>query len=71
MSAALEPFNTESTTSNCFFPLPRRYVWESEETLRGMLGSPEFAETLTDAGFPPVADAEIQILPVHAVLTEG
>ena len=44
-------------------------VWESEETLQGMLGSPAFTETLADAGFPGPDQAEIQVLPVHAVLS--
>ena len=43
-------------------------VWESEAALRGMLESPAFTETIIAAGFPP-EQAEIQVLPVHAVLT--
>jgi hypothetical protein len=43
-------------------------VWESEAALRGMLESPEFGETVVAAGFPPPDQADIQILPIHAVL---
>jgi hypothetical protein len=44
-------------------------VWESEESLRGMLQSPAFMETLKAAGFPGPDEADIQIVPIHAVLT--
>ena len=43
-------------------------VWESEETLRGMLQAPEFVDTVMAAGFPSPTDADIQIFPIHAEL---
>ena len=42
-------------------------VWESEELLRSRFASEGFQRTLADAGFPPIEDAEITVLRLHAV----
>jgi hypothetical protein len=46
-------------------------VWESEETRRGMVQAPEFVDTVVAAGFPSPADADMEILPMHAQLPES
>ena len=41
-------------------------VWESEELLRSRFASEGFQRTLTEAGFPPMEDAEVTVLRLHA-----
>jgi len=42
-------------------------VWESEELLRTRFASDGFRRTLSEAGFPPIEEAEITVLRLHAV----
>jgi hypothetical protein len=42
-------------------------LWESEEVLRSRFASEAFRGALAEAGFPPMEDAEITVLRVHAV----
>ena len=42
-------------------------VWESEEMLRTRFASDGFRAILAEAGFPPMEDAEMTVLQLHAV----
>jgi heme-degrading monooxygenase HmoA len=42
-------------------------VWESEEAMRTRFASDAFQETLREAGFPTMDQAEITVLHLHAV----
>lgn len=42
-------------------------VWESEELMRTRFASDGMRRALAEAGFPPMDDAEITVLRLHAV----
>jgi quinol monooxygenase YgiN len=42
-------------------------VWESEEAMRTRFASPQMREVLVTAGFPPMDQAEMTVLRLHAV----
>lgn len=42
-------------------------VWESEEIMRTRFASEGMRRALAEAGFPPMDDAEITVLRLHAV----
>ena len=42
-------------------------LWESEEVLRSRFASEAFRSALAGAGFPPIEDAEVTVLRVHAI----
>jgi quinol monooxygenase YgiN len=42
-------------------------VWESEEAMRTRFASQQMRDALVAAGFPPMDDAEISVLRLHAV----
>ena len=42
-------------------------VWESEEVLRARFASDAIQTALIEAGFPPMSDAEVTVLRLHAV----
>ncbi len=42
-------------------------VWESEEAMRSRFGSQPMREALAHAGFPPMDQAEITVLRLHAI----
>lgn len=42
-------------------------VWESEEAMRTRFASQQMRDALVAAGFPPMHDAEISVLRLHAV----
>jgi quinol monooxygenase YgiN len=42
-------------------------VWESEEAMRTRFASPNMHEALARAGFPTMDEAEMTVLPLHAI----
>lgn len=42
-------------------------VWESEEAIRTRFGSQAMRDALAAAGFPPMDEAEITVLRLHAI----
>ena len=42
-------------------------VWESEEAMRTRFASQQMRDALVAAGFPPMDDAEVSVLRLHAV----
>jgi quinol monooxygenase YgiN len=42
-------------------------VWESEEAMRARFASPKMHEALARAGFPAMDEAEMTVLPLHAI----
>ena len=42
-------------------------VWESEEVLRARFASDAMQTALIEAGFPPMSDAQLTVLRLHAV----
>lgn len=43
-------------------------VWESEAAFRGMIENDQFEKALVGAGFPSPAEAEIEVLDLHAAI---
>jgi quinol monooxygenase YgiN len=42
-------------------------VWESEEAMRTRFSSPQMRDSLARAGFPPMDEAEMTVLRLHAL----